>query len=96
MTLYVGGGGDNIRYAGRGDGDGDGDVGGDVGRNALFSLGSAVGDWTRGAGDGEDMRENEDEVWHSLRRCWCNRFFDENTFSECLQDRLSYIISCVC
>ena len=57
------------------------------------SPGSAAGDRIRGdiGGDGEDWGEGEDEdedkdrlctrFWHSSRRYWYNRFFDENTFS---------------
>ena len=87
-TLYVGGGGDNNRYVGGGDG----------GSDALFSLGCDAGEriW------GEDVDEDLDEdllyicFWHSSRRCRCSRFFDENTFSHCLQDGLLHIFSCVC
>ena len=68
-TLYVGGGGDNIRYVGGGDG----------GSNALFSSGGS--DRIRGVGDGdkytgESVGEYEDRLcncfWHSSRRCRCS------------------------
>ena len=78
ITLYVGGGGDNNRYVGGGDGDGDGDGDGEhIGERA-------------GEDEDEDADEDADEdllcicFWHSSRRCRCSRFFDENTFSHCL------------
>ena len=70
-TLYVGGGGDNIRYVGGGDGGSDG------GSDALFSSGG--GDRIRGVGDeyaGKGVGEYEDRpcncFWYSSRRCRCS------------------------
>ena len=58
-TLYIGGGGDNNRYVGGGDGGSDGkDIGKHVGEHA-----------------GEDKDEDTDKdclcicFWHSSRRC---------------------------
>ena len=65
----MGGGGDNIRYVGGGDGS----------SNALFSSGG--GNRIRGIGNGdkyagEGVGEYEDRLcnyfWHSSRRCRCS------------------------
>ena len=100
---YVGGGGDNTRYCGGGEG-GDGDGGSD----ALFSSGGGDGDGRNkdfgehvGEGEDEDLGKDLDEeadedrgcFWHSSRRCRCRRFFDENTMSQCLQDGLLHTSS---
>ena len=89
-VLYVGGGGDIARYLGGGE---------DVGEYAGEDRGEDGGE-----GEDEDLDEDLDEelgedrvrFWHSSRRCRCKRFFDENTSSQCLQDGLSHMPSCVC
>ena len=71
VTLSVGGGGDNIRYVGGGDGNGD------DGSDARFSSGSDAGDriWGDIGDDGKDMDEDVNDgrpcvyLWHSSRRC---------------------------
>lgn len=67
-TLYVGGGGDNIRYIGGGNSGSDGSS------NTLFSSGG--GDRIRGISDksaGKGVGKYEDRLcncfWYSSRRC---------------------------
>ena len=63
---------------------------------ALFSSGSGdVG----GDGGGDDLDEDRLVCTcfeHFSRRCWCSRFFDENTISQCLHLGLLHMFSCAC
>ena len=96
-VLYVGGGGDIARYLGGSE---------DVGEYAGEDRGEDGGegeDEDRGEGKDEDLDEDLDEAdedrvhfWHSSRRCRWSRFFDEKTISQCLQDGLLHLSSCVC
>ena len=83
MTIYIGGRGDNNLYIGGGNNDGNSDS---------KDIGEYIGEYT-----GEDADEDCLYIcfWQSSRRCRYSRFFNENTISQCLQDGLSYIFSCV-
>ena len=85
ITIYIGGGGDNIRYISGGDSNSD-----------SKDISKYIGKYT-----GEDKDEDADKdclyiyFWQSSCRCRCSRFFDENTISQCLQDGLLHIFSCI-
>lgn len=70
-TLYIGGGGDNIRYVGGGDSSSDG------GSDALFSSGGGnrirgIGDKSAGKGVGKYEGRLCNCFWHSSRRYRCS------------------------
>ena len=78
-----------------------GEHGSDVGGDTLFSSGIVAGDgiWGDMGGGGEDLHEDRLVCTcfeHFSRRCWCNRFFDENTISQCLHLGLLHMFSCAC
>ena len=95
----MGGGGEIARYLGGGDANED--IGEHVGEHAGEDLDERL-DKDAGEQEGEDLDEDLDEdilctcFWLSSRRCRCSRPFDENTISQCLQDGLSHMPSCVC
>ncbi len=95
---YVGGEGEISRYLG---------VGEDAGDRLGEDFGEHVDEHAVEDGDDhvdedldEDLDEEADEdrvcFWHSSRKCRCSWFFDENTISQCLQDGLLHMFSCVC
>ena len=84
--MYVDSGGEIARYVGGSDGLDDG-------------TGEDIGEHVDGHVDEEEDRDREDDrvcFRHSSRRCRCSRFLDWKTFSECLQDGLLQVFSCVC
>ena len=100
-VLHVGGGGEIAWSLGGGEGAGDG-AGEDIGEHADEHA-VEDGDEDLDEESVEDRGEgavDKDRLsicfGHSSRRCRWSWFFDENTFSQCLQEGLLHMFSCVC
>ena len=92
MIRYAGGRDEIARYTGGGNG---------VGNSTGEDISKYRGKYTDG-GDSKDLDKNLDKVdkdrvyfWYSSRRYRWSKFFDEKTISQCLQDGLLHIFSCV-